>query len=94
MKRYSEKKLYETTIKKMLNTRFYKGETPYIFAYYTYEKGVYNFLFVEEKDKDKSYLYDELPMICNTMYWQQANDYADTYKMNCDAFDKCEPLTA
>lgn len=94
MKRYGEKKLYETTIKKLLATRFYKGETPYIFAYYIYVKGVYNFVFVEEKDKNKAPLYVGAKCICNVMYWQQTNDYADTYKMNCNSFDKCEPLTA
>ena len=94
MKRYSEKKLYNTTISKLLKTKFYKGDTSYIFAYYTYEKGVYQFFFVPEKDKDKNPLYDEVKMIVNTLYWQHTNDYKDTYELNCQGFDKCESITA
>lgn len=94
MKRYNTKKLYETVIKKLLATRFYKGETPYIFAYYTYEKGIYDFYFAPEKDKDKEPYYIGVTIIINRLYWQHIDDYTETYQRNCDTFDKCESITA
>lgn len=94
MKRYSAKKLYETVNKRLLATRFYKGETPYIFAYYTYEKGIYNFYFVPEKDKDKEPYYIGVHMVVNHMYWQHLDDYKNTFSLNCQGFDRYEPMTA
>lgn len=38
MKRYSAKKLYEIVNKRLLETRFYKGETPYIYVLATFRR--------------------------------------------------------
>ena len=97
MKRYSEKKLYNTTIIKLKNTRFFKGDTAYRFLFYSYEKGLYTFAFCKESDFIKYngnaniiYHVDGLKGIINRLWNQHTNDYKETYSQNCTLFDRCE----
>ena len=101
MKRFSEKKLYETTIKKLMNTRFYKGETAYRFAWYNYDKGVYMFVFCPESEYIKHngdinaimHAGENINGLANRLYYQHIDDYAETYNRNCEMFDKCEDIS-
>ena len=99
MKHYSAKKLYNTTIKRLNNTRFYKGNEAYRFFCYDYQSGVYHFFFCKESDyntyggdfNEIKYARD-IKYLVNTMWAQHDNDYKDTYERNCKLFDRCELL--
>lgn len=101
MKHYSAKKLYNTTIKRLNETRFYKGNEAYRFFWYSYEHNVYQFVFGKESDynayggdfNEMKYARD-IKYLVNTMWAQHDSDYKDTYERNCNLFDRCEPLQA
>lgn len=83
MKRYSSKKLYDKVITKLLKNNYTnKDGKQYQFEYYTYDKGVYVFVFTELANKEKA--------MAIQLYYQHFNDYEDTYELLTQTFIKIE----
>ena len=92
MKKFSEKAFIRTGIIEKLNSNiFIKDNTKYMFYMWDYEKGHYCFWFRKKEDIHKS-LYEPCKTYIVHLFWQHETDFAYTYNLICENFDKIEDL--